>query len=209
AKLSAPIIKIKSARRSLQRACKKLAVKQFSHHDFRHYFATTCIEEGVDIPTVSRWLGHADGGALAMQRYGHLRREHSLAMMQRVSFAPKQPDNVIPLPKNGEMDVAEVGGIELKKAVAKAKSKYRYPWWASENPHEIFWGQLNETVQIVPKEKLRSAAEQAMGREVFASELADPQSLIEEFKERISPSALDTIAVKIQKAANMAQETIS
>jgi len=33
----------------------------------RHLFATRCIESGVDIPTVSRWLGHKDGGALAMK----------------------------------------------------------------------------------------------------------------------------------------------
>jgi integrase len=37
------------------------------------FFATTCIESGVDIPTVSRRLGHKDGGALAMKRNGHLR----------------------------------------------------------------------------------------------------------------------------------------
>ena len=30
---------------------------------------TSCIESGVDIPTVSRWLGHRDGGALAMRVY--------------------------------------------------------------------------------------------------------------------------------------------
>ena len=50
---------------------------------------------GVDIPTVSRWLGHKDGGALAMKTYGHLRREHSIAQAQRVTFAPvatKQAD---------------------------------------------------------------------------------------------------------------------
>jgi integrase len=63
------IVPIKSARKCLQTACKKLALPQFTHHDFRHFFATTCIESGVDIPTVSRWLGHKDGGALAMQRY--------------------------------------------------------------------------------------------------------------------------------------------
>ena len=40
------------------------------------FIATVCIESGVDIPTVSRWLGHKDGGALAMRTYGHLRREH-------------------------------------------------------------------------------------------------------------------------------------
>jgi len=37
---------------------------RITHHDLRHLFATTCIEAGVDIPTVSRWLGHQDGGAL-------------------------------------------------------------------------------------------------------------------------------------------------
>jgi len=51
-------------------------------------FATRCIESGVDVPTVSRWLGHKDGGALAMKTYGHLRREHSISQAQRVSFAP-------------------------------------------------------------------------------------------------------------------------
>jgi hypothetical protein len=45
-------------------------------------------DSGVDIPTVSRWLGHKDGGALAMKTYGHLRREHSIAQAQCVTFAP-------------------------------------------------------------------------------------------------------------------------
>jgi allantoicase len=31
-------------------------------------------------------LGHSDGGALAMKVYGHLRREHSASMAQRVTF---------------------------------------------------------------------------------------------------------------------------
>jgi integrase len=52
----------------------------------RHLFATRCIESGVDIPTVSRWLGHKDGGALAMKTYGHLRDEHSQAMAAKVAF---------------------------------------------------------------------------------------------------------------------------
>ena len=66
----------------------------------------TCLQlaaskAGVDIPTVSRWLGHKDGGALAMKTYGHLRREHSIAQAQRVTFAPvpmKQAD-VIAFPR--------------------------------------------------------------------------------------------------------------
>ena len=72
--------------KSLMRACRLLGIHRITHHDLRHLFATRCIESGVDVPTVSRWLGHSDGGALAMKTYGHLRREHSTAMAQRVTF---------------------------------------------------------------------------------------------------------------------------
>jgi site-specific recombinase XerD len=54
--------------------------------DLRHLFATRCIENGVDIPTVSRWLGHQDGGALCMKTYGHLRDEHSTNEAEKVLF---------------------------------------------------------------------------------------------------------------------------
>jgi integrase len=73
--------------KSLARASKLVGLEQkLTHHDLRHLFATRCIESDVDIPTVSRWLGHSDGGALAMKVYGHLRDDHSLDMAQRVSF---------------------------------------------------------------------------------------------------------------------------
>jgi integrase len=72
--------------KSLTRACKLLKISRITHHDLRHLFATRCIESGVDIPTVSRWLGHSDGGALAMKVYGHLRQEHSASMAQKVTF---------------------------------------------------------------------------------------------------------------------------
>ena len=83
------------------RACKLVGVARITHHDLRHLFATRCIESGVDIPTVSRWLGHSDGGALAMRTYGHLRREHSAAMAQRVTFDSAPVSKVIPMPKEG------------------------------------------------------------------------------------------------------------
>ena len=71
---------------TLRNACAKIGVSKLTHHDLRHLFATRCIESGVDIPTVARWLGHKDGGALAMKVYGHLRNEHSQAMAQKVVF---------------------------------------------------------------------------------------------------------------------------
>jgi integrase len=66
----------------------------------RHFFASVVIESGVDIPTLSRWLGHSDGGVLAQRVYGHLRQEHSQAMAQKVTFGmPELPANVVKMPK--------------------------------------------------------------------------------------------------------------
>jgi len=93
--LDAKVYRVGECQKSLDRACKRVCTDRITHHDLRHLFATRCIESGVDIPTVSRWLGHKDGGALAMKTYGHLRREHSIAQAQRVTFTPtaiKQPD---------------------------------------------------------------------------------------------------------------------
>ncbi|HWB99610.1 MAG TPA: tyrosine-type recombinase/integrase [Bryobacteraceae bacterium] len=83
---SARIAAIHDAKKCLRTASRRLCYPRFTHHDFRHFYATTCIEAGVDIPTVSRWLGHKDGGALAMRVYGHLRQEHSFSMVKRVQF---------------------------------------------------------------------------------------------------------------------------
>ena len=67
-------------------AVEKLGLPRWTHHDMRHLFATKCIESGVDVPTVSRWLGHRDGGVLAMKIYGHLRDWHSQECAQKVRF---------------------------------------------------------------------------------------------------------------------------
>ena len=80
------VMEVAECERSMTRACKEVGMARITHHDLRHLFATRCIETGVDIPTVSRWLGHNDGGALAMKTYGHLRQDHSLAMAKKVNF---------------------------------------------------------------------------------------------------------------------------
>ena len=194
-----PVPKVRKFNRSLKRACKKLGLFHLTHHDLRHLFATRCIESGVDIPTVAKWLGHKDGGVLAMQTYGHLRDKHSADMAQKVVFAepPSGPvlANVVALSTTS----ASNGTVQQHSpaTMAKAKAKYSYPWWASENPVEVFWGQVNETVQIVPVEKYVAAAAQAMGREVFKNELSDPQALIAEFLERVPQATSKTLLARI------------
>jgi integrase len=85
--LDGKVFRVGECQKSLDRAAKKVGADRITHHNMRHLFATRCIESGVDIPTVSRWLGHKDGGALLMKTYGHLRRKHSIAQAQKVNFA--------------------------------------------------------------------------------------------------------------------------
>ena len=83
---SGPLFSIKSPRFAISGACRRLKLDHFTPHTFRHLFSTSCIELGVDIPTVAKWLGHKDGGALLMKTYSHLRDEHSQAQAAKVKF---------------------------------------------------------------------------------------------------------------------------
>ena len=80
------ICKVSECQGALTRACGIVECARLTHHSLRHLFATRCVESGIDIPTVARWLGHSDGGMLALKIYGHLRREHSQAMAAKVTF---------------------------------------------------------------------------------------------------------------------------
>ena len=80
------ICQVSECQKSLTRACQIVGCARLTHHSLRHLFATRCVESGIDIPTVARWLGHSDGGMLALKIYGHLRREHSQSMAAKVTF---------------------------------------------------------------------------------------------------------------------------
>lgn len=83
----APVLAVREAQKAMDNAAIKVGMSRITHYDLRYLFATQCIEAGIDIPTVSRWLGHLDGGALAMNVYGHLRDAHSTLQAQKVSFS--------------------------------------------------------------------------------------------------------------------------
>lgn len=81
-----PLFFVKTPRWALTNAAERLGIDHIRVHDLRHFFATTCIEAGVDIPTAAKWLGHKDGGTLLLRTYSHLRDDHSLRMARRVTF---------------------------------------------------------------------------------------------------------------------------
>ncbi len=83
---SEKVLKVNEAQKAMDHAAEKVGIARLTHHDLRHFYATVCIESGVDVPTVAKWLGHKDGGALAMRVYGHLCDEHSRAAAKKVRF---------------------------------------------------------------------------------------------------------------------------
>ena len=91
------VMGVGESQKAMEAAAKRVGMAHLTHHDLRHLFATRCIESGVDIPTVSRWLGHRDGGALAMKVYGHLRHQHSASMAKLVKFGSAEA-NITPPP---------------------------------------------------------------------------------------------------------------
>ena len=70
----------------LANACKRRGFDHLRTHDLRHLFATRCIEGGVDIPTVAKWMGHKDGGVLISKTYSHILASHSAKQVEKVNF---------------------------------------------------------------------------------------------------------------------------
>lgn len=56
-------------RRAFKKALKKAGIQDFHFHDLRHTFATRLAQNGVDIYTISKLLGHKD--IRMTQRYAH------------------------------------------------------------------------------------------------------------------------------------------
>lgn len=79
-----PIFPLYRPDETLTNACKAAGLPHMTLHTLRHWFTSWCIENGIEIPTIARWLGHQDGGALLMRTYGHLRDQHSLEQAKRL-----------------------------------------------------------------------------------------------------------------------------
>ena len=80
------VLAVKTIGKSLKTACGQLGLPPLTHQDLRHYFATKAIQSGVDVPTVAKWLGHNDGGVLAMRTYGNVVDEHQRSQAKKVRF---------------------------------------------------------------------------------------------------------------------------
>lgn len=86
-----------NCKKGIEAACHRLKLPHFTLRSLRRMFITRALMRGVDVQTVSRWQGHADGGALLLRTYAHvLSREHSQRM---ANLMGDEPANVVPMSK--------------------------------------------------------------------------------------------------------------
>lgn len=67
-----------------KKVIKKLSIEPISFHTLRHTFATRCIENGVDVKSLSEILGHSNVG-ITMNRYVHPSMDSKRKQMERIS----------------------------------------------------------------------------------------------------------------------------
>jgi integrase len=64
------------------------AIPELTFHDLRHTGASLMIAAGCHVKVIAEEMGHADGGALVLRRYGHLykgaRKQAALALEDHV-----------------------------------------------------------------------------------------------------------------------------
>jgi hypothetical protein len=116
-------------------------------------------------------------------------------MAEKVIFGEAATPGVLSLPKTNPP--ANAGPTNSSQTAAQAKAAHSYSWRASSEAIEIFWGQANEPVQIVPFPKDLQNSKAAMGREVFEQELTEPQALLDELRERVGIATVEKLKVKI------------
>lgn len=73
-------------RKSVQLYLRQAAVRKVHPHTLRHTFATTCLQAGCDIKTLSELLGHADPN-ITLRRYVHSNINRKRRELERVFAA--------------------------------------------------------------------------------------------------------------------------
>ena len=84
-----------------KRCVRQAGIADANLHSLRHTFATRALEQGMDVVTLSRLLGHATP-SITLDKYGHALNDHKRASMEKLgdiyggekSFAPPAPDAV-------------------------------------------------------------------------------------------------------------------
>ena len=77
-----------SISRNFDKACKNANLPHYRIHDLRHSFISNAILNGIDIVTVSRYVGHSDI-EMTLNRYSHLLKDSEKRMIDKLNILYK------------------------------------------------------------------------------------------------------------------------
>lgn len=66
-----------------KRCVRRAGIADANFHSLRHTFATRCLEQGMDVVTVSRLLGHASP-SITLDKYGHALSDHQRISVEKL-----------------------------------------------------------------------------------------------------------------------------
>lgn len=76
-------------------AARHAGIPELTFHDLRHTGASLMIAAGCHVKVIAEQMGHADGGALVLRRYGHLykgaRKQAAITLETHVFATPQDP----------------------------------------------------------------------------------------------------------------------
>jgi integrase len=113
---------IGSLRGTFEKVREEAGLPNLHFHDTRHFFASVCVASGVDFMTISKWLGHGDGGMLVGRVYGHISNEHAQRAAKKISFG-----NVGRVPQATETTAVNPHDLSVEELVQLLKQKTLKP----------------------------------------------------------------------------------
>jgi len=93
----------RNVQEAFDNACEAATITDFTFHDLRHTFASHLVMSGVDLPTVSKLLGHSS--TRMTERYTHLAPKHEAEAVAKLSTRLAQNRN------GGQVKLLKIEGI--------------------------------------------------------------------------------------------------
>lgn len=76
-----------------KRCVRQAGIADANFHSLRHTFATRALEQGMDVVTLSRLLGHANP-SITMDKYGHAMDEHKKISVEKLNAVYEQEEQL-------------------------------------------------------------------------------------------------------------------
>lgn len=95
-----------------KRCVRQAGIQDANFHSLRHSFAARSLEQGMDVVTLSRLLGHANP-SITLDKYGHALDDHKRTSLEKLGdiYSAKAPKEEAPAPQE---EVSESGPAPLE-----------------------------------------------------------------------------------------------